>query len=185
MALSEPRAVARVRDERGFTLVDMLFVLGLIAILSALAIPGLTRARGAAQSTSALATLRVVNSAELSYAIGCGLGFYSPDLPTLGIPPPGSQVPFLSLDMTGGIAVNKSGYNFQLFGTPSAGAPATCNGLAAGAAAPAYKVGADPLAVTNSSFYATNATGIVYEHSASMYAAMPESGAPAAGRIVQ
>ena len=185
MAPTEPRAVSPARDQRGFTLIDMIFVMGLIAILSALTVPGLTRARGAAQSTSALASLRAINSGELSYAIACGLGFYSPDLPTLGVPPPGSIVPFLSPDMTGAVAVNKSGYNFQLFGTASGGSPATCNGLGLGASAPAYKVGADPLATTNTAFYATNATGVLYQDTASMFAAMPESGVPAAGKVVQ
>src|SRR5687767_5667823 len=56
-----------VSNEKGFTLIDMLFVIGLIGLLSTLAIPGLMRARGAAQSSSALGTIRVVNSAQLSY----------------------------------------------------------------------------------------------------------------------
>ena len=75
---------ARVGNQKGFTLIDMLFVVALIGVLSTLAIPGLMRARGAAQSSSALGTIRVVNSAQLSFAITCGLGFYSPDFPTLG-----------------------------------------------------------------------------------------------------
>src|SRR6476620_4500530 len=83
------------RGEAGFTLIDMLFVLALIGLLASLAIPGLMKARGAAQASSAIGTLRVVNSAELSFAITCGLGFYAPDLPTLGAPPPGSAEPFL------------------------------------------------------------------------------------------
>ena len=66
----------------------MLFVIALIGLLSTLAIPGLMRARGAAQSASALGTMRVVNSAQLSFAITCGLGFYSPDFQTLGVTPP-------------------------------------------------------------------------------------------------
>ena len=64
-------------------------------MLSTLAIPGLMRARGAAQSSSALGTMRVVNSAQLSFAITCGLGFYSPDFPTLAGRPPGAAEAFL------------------------------------------------------------------------------------------
>ena len=71
---------ACARGESGFTLIDMLFVIALIGLLSTLAIPGLMRARGAAQSASALGSMKVVNSAQLSFAITCGLGFYSPDL---------------------------------------------------------------------------------------------------------
>ena len=68
----------KTRSEAGFTLIDLLFVISLIGLLSTLAIPGLMRARGAAQSASALGTIKVVNSAQLSFAITCGLGFYSP-----------------------------------------------------------------------------------------------------------
>ena len=81
----------RRRGDAGFTLIDMLFVVALIGLLASLAIPGLMKARGAAQSTSAIGTLRVVNSGELSFAITCGLGFYSPDLPTLGVAAPGKR----------------------------------------------------------------------------------------------
>ena len=65
-----------VQNQKGFTLIDMLFVIALIGVISTLAIPGLMRARGVAQSSSALGTIRVVNSAQLSFAITCGLGFY-------------------------------------------------------------------------------------------------------------
>ena len=63
----------QARSESGFTLIDMLFVIAIMGLLSTLAIPGLMRARGAAQSASALGTVRVVNSAQLSFAITCGL----------------------------------------------------------------------------------------------------------------
>ena len=110
-----------------------------------MAIPGLMRARGAAQAASALGSLRVVNSAELSFAITCGLGFYSPDLPTLGDSAAGKHRRILPDEMSGGFTFIKSGYNFSLAGTPLGGAPATCNGLAAGLASPGYAVVADPL----------------------------------------
>jgi type II secretory pathway pseudopilin PulG len=185
MALSEPRAVARLRSERGFTLIDMLFVIGLIGLLSALAVPGLTRARGAAQAGSALANLRLVNSAQLSFAITCGLGFYSPDLPTLGNPPAGSQAPFLSPDMSGGATINKSGYQFELVGTAQANAPGSCNGLAPGMGSPGYKVRADPLDAPMVRYFATNSSGLIYENTASLFGAIPESGPSPVGRQIQ
>jgi hypothetical protein len=173
------------RGEAGFTLIDMLFVVALIGLLASLAIPGLMKARGAAQASSAIGTLRVVNSGELSFAITCGLGFYAPDLPTLRIPPPGSMEPFLNDDMTAGPTFVKSGYNFSLAGTGLAGAPASCNGLAIGEAAPGYALVADPLDPSTTRYFGTNADGVTYQHSATLSAAMPETGPPPVGSPIQ
>jgi hypothetical protein len=185
MAPSEPRAVARLRSESGFTLIDLLFVLGLIGLLSTLAVPGLTRARGAAQASSAMANLRLVNSAELSYAISCGLGFYSPDLPTLGVPPPSSSAPFISKDLSSDVTVNKSGFLFEVFGTPAAGAPASCNGLPAGQGSPGYWATADPLDPPVTIFYGTNSSGMMYKHPTSLAGVIPETGPSSVGTLVQ
>jgi len=175
----------RKRRDAGFTLIDMLFVVALIGLLASMAIPGLMKARGAAQASSAIGTMRVVNSAELSFAITCGLGFYSPDLPTLGVAPPGSPEAFLSSEMSGGFTFMKTGYNFSLAGTSLAGAPASCNGLAAGQASPGYAAVADPLDTSVARFFGTNSDGVIYQHSATLSATMPESGSPPAGTTIQ
>lgn len=175
----------RRRRDAGFTLIDMLFVVALIGLLASMAIPGLMKARGAAQASSALGTLRILNSAELSFAITCGLGFYAPDLPTLGVPPPSSAEAFLSDEMTTGFTFVKSGYDFSLAGTSLAGAPASCNGLAAGQASPGYAAVADPLDPSTARFFGTNSDGVIYQHNATLSATMPESGGPAAGSPIQ
>jgi type II secretory pathway pseudopilin PulG len=175
----------RRRRDAGFTLLDMLFVVALIGLLASLAIPGLMKARGAAQASSALGTLRVVNSAQLSFAITCGLGFYSPDLPTLGVPPAASTEAFLSEEMTSGFTFIKSGYDFSMGGTPLAGAPASCNGLATGQTSPGYAAAADPLDASTAKFFGTNSDGVIYLHNAPLGAIMPESGSPPAGAAIQ
>jgi hypothetical protein len=76
----------------------------------------------------------------------------------------------------------KSGYQFQVSTTPYALAPTTCNGLGAGVTGLAYKVGADPLNVSNTRYFASNAGNVIWEDTASLYAGMPESGDPAVGR---
>ena len=175
-----------VRNDAGFSLIDMLFVVALIGLLSTLAIPGLMRARGAAQSASALGTLRVVNSAQLSFAITCGLGFYSPDFPTLAIKPPSAVDAYLPPELATGPTFIKAGYNFSMAGTSLAGAPATCNGLGAGQAAPGYAVVADQLdAAAQGRFFGSNADGIIYEHSLSLGGMMPETGAPGSGAPIK
>jgi hypothetical protein len=176
-------SAGRVKNEKGFTLIDMLFVIALVGLLCTLAIPGLMRARGAAQSSSAIGTIRVVNSAQLSFAITCGLGFYSPDFPILAIKPPSAIDAFLSPEMATGPTFIKSGYNFSMAGTAVPGAPATCNGVAAGTTAPGYAVVADQLEApsTGVRFFGSNADGVIYEDGKSLGLTMPEGGAPPAG----
>ena len=165
------------RGESGFTLIDLLFTASLICTLCTMALPSLYRARGAAQSASALSTVRVVNSAQLSFAVACGSGFYSPDFPTLGLAPVGAMTAFLPAELSGGVSFLKQGYTFNMAATPLAGAPATCNGRTSGYTAPGYAIWADPLdPVGNPYFYGSNADGTIYQHSASLGAVMPESG---------
>jgi type II secretory pathway pseudopilin PulG len=182
----EPTLSAGRRREAGFTLIDILFVIALIGVLASMAIPGLMRARGAAQATSALGTMRVVNSAQLTFAISCGLGFYSPDFTSLGNPPPNSVDGFLPPELSGGLTFNKSGYMFSMAGTPVGGAPATCNGMAGGTAASGYAIVADPSdPVVNSKYFGSNSDGVLYTDSASLATTMPETGPPPTGKVVQ
>ena len=177
---------AAVNGESGFTLIDLLFTASVICLIATMAVPGLLRARGAAQSSSAVGTLRVVNSAQLSFAVTCGSGFYSPNFQTLGVLPPNSITAFLPPELSSGASFTKQGYSFTLTGTSLPGAPATCNGLPAGGSAPGYTATADPLdGVGNPHYYATNADGTIYVNATTMAGAMPESGPPPFGTPVK
>ena len=175
------------RGESGFTLIDLLFTASLICTLCTMALPSLYRARGAAQSASAVSTLRVVNSAQISFAVACGSGFYSPDFPTLGAPPPGAPAAFLPSELSGGASFLKQGYSFNMSGTALTGAPPTCNGRASGYTSPGYAASADPLdGVGNPHYFGTNADGTIYQHSSSYNGGvMPESGPPPVGAPVK
>ena len=186
MMQAQIAGTAAQKNAAGFTLIDMLFVVALIGLLSTLAIPGVMRARNMAHASSAIGTIRVMNSAQLSYAITCGLGFYAPDLPTLGVKPAGAVEAFLPPELSSGPTVMRTGYNFSMAITPVAGTPGTCNGLAPGESGPAYALVADPLDVaTNAKFFGTNADGVIYEHTATLATTMPESGAPPSGQPIK
>ena len=171
----------RIQKADGFALIDLLFVCGIIGLISSIAVPRMMLARQTASSAAAIGTLRAINSAELSFAITCGSGFYAPTLIVLGTPPPGAQSAFISPDIGAAASVTKSSYLIQLTAAAYAGAPGSCNGLAAGAAGRGYIAAADPLDASNPRFFATNANSTVWEDTASLYATMDEYTDPPSG----
>jgi type IV pilus assembly protein PilA len=52
---------------RGFSLLELLIVVAIILIIATIAIPSLLRSRQAAQESSAVAQLRTINTAEITY----------------------------------------------------------------------------------------------------------------------
>jgi type IV pilus assembly protein PilA len=110
----------------GFTLMELLIVVAIIAVLAAIAIPSLVKARMTADESAAMGSLRSVNSAQAAYfASGGG---YAVLLTTLATPCPGSTHAFVSPDLATDPSL-KSGYRITLqAGAGSLAAPADCNG---------------------------------------------------------
>ncbi len=174
----------RIRKAQGFALIDLIFVCGIIGLLCSIAVPRLLLARQSASAASAVGSMRTINSAELTFALTCGAGFYAPKLSTLGTPPPGSHEAFIAGGLGSSDTVQKSGYIIQLTATPFSGAPLTCNGLAGGSAGQGFIAAADPSEPSNLRFFATNASNLIYEHTATLFSIMPEVGAPSAGQLL-
>jgi type IV pilus assembly protein PilA len=73
-----------MRRQKGFSLIELLLVVAVILIISAIAIPNFLRSRLRANEASAVASLRVINTAAITYSINYpDLGFPA-QLSTLG-----------------------------------------------------------------------------------------------------
>ena len=58
-----------MRKQKGFSLIELLIVVAIILIIAAIAIPNLLRAKMSAADSAAAATIRALDTAELTYSI--------------------------------------------------------------------------------------------------------------------
>lgn len=172
-------------NEAGFTLIDVLFTVAIIGTLSTIAMPGLFRARSQAGTAAAVGALRVINGAQLSYAITCGSGFYAPDLMSLGRPADGTTQAFIVSDLSRANTVIKGGYSIRMIGSAIAASPQSCNGVAAGAGTVGYKAAADSLEPNFPVNFSTNTSGAIWMGPVSLFAQTGEALGPPAGTLVK
>lgn len=92
---------------KGFTLIELMIVVAIIAIIAAIAIPNLLRSRMQSNESSAIGNLRTVIGAQVAY--NAANSVYTTDFADLT----GATPSYLDGDW----GVAKSGYTFALGGT--------------------------------------------------------------------
>jgi prepilin-type N-terminal cleavage/methylation domain-containing protein len=103
-----------MRKQKGFSLIELLIVVAVILIIPAMAVPNFLRSRLRANEASAVASLRMINTAGITYSITYPDMGFPAQLTTMGGANPcatatSAQACLIDNSLAQG---NKSGYNF-------------------------------------------------------------------------
>jgi type IV pilus assembly protein PilA len=134
--------------QKGFSLIELLIVVAIILIIAAIAIPNLLRAKIAANQSSAVGSLRTLNTACIAFSTSYGI--YPTALTNLGPIGSGGTASSSSADLIDSVLAGgtKSGYVFT---------------FTAGASNQSYSITAKPItaATTGQNMYYTDQSGVI------------------------
>lgn len=139
------------RKQSGFSLIELLIVVAIILIMTAIAVPNYLRSRLVANESSAAQSLRTINTAAVTYASTYSAAGYPPNLAALGGAAPCTATPASACLLDQVLSAGtKAGYAFVYTGdgnTPSA----------------SYALSATPisLGISGQRMFCTDATSVI------------------------
>ena len=112
-------SIKALKEQKGFTLLELLIVIAIILIILSIALPQMSKSRMHAQEMAAIKTMNTINTTEVQYQ--SQFGKFANSLAQLGPPPAGgAEGPEASGLISGNLATGtSSGYNFTITQTPA------------------------------------------------------------------